>query len=107
MERELLGHSVTISTVGEKAQAFVPAPLPPQPPIDWTPELRNKFDQALLALGRLDSVSAFQSSVAAIGLEIGKQADEPGTGTRRTDGTPHWCDWPNDTQSIPCGHGAR
>jgi len=48
---------VTISTVGEKAQAFVPAPLPPRPPIDWTPELRGKFDQALLALGRLDSVS--------------------------------------------------
>jgi len=48
---------VTISTVGEKVQAFVPASLPPRPPIDWTPELRSKFDQALLALGRLDSVS--------------------------------------------------
>jgi Fic family protein len=48
---------VTISTVDEKAQAFVPAPLPPRPPIDWSPELRGKFDQALLALGRLDSVS--------------------------------------------------
>ena len=57
MKRELQGRYVTISTVGEKAQAFVPAPLPPSPPIDWTPELRSKFDQALLALGRLDSVS--------------------------------------------------
>ncbi len=57
MKRELQGQYVTISTVGEKAQAFVPAPLPPRPPIDWTPELRSKFDQALLALGRLDSVS--------------------------------------------------
>ena len=57
MNRELQGRYVTISTVGEKAQAFVPAPLPPYPPIDWTPELRSKFDQALLALGRLDSVS--------------------------------------------------
>lgn len=57
MKRELQGRYVTISTVGEKAQAFVPAPLPPFPPIDWTPELRGKFDQALLALGRLDSVS--------------------------------------------------
>lgn len=57
MKRELQGRYVTISTVGEKAQAFVPAPLPPSPPIDWTPELRGKFDQALLALGRLDSVS--------------------------------------------------
>jgi Fic family protein len=57
MKRALQGQYVTISTAGEKAQAFVPAPLPPHPPIDWTPELRNKFDQALLALGRLDSVS--------------------------------------------------
>lgn len=57
MKRKLQGRYVTISTVGEKAQAFVPAPLPPHPPIDWTPELRSKFDQAWLSLGRLDSVS--------------------------------------------------
>jgi len=57
MKRELQGKYVTISTVGEKAKAFVPTPLPPHPPIDWTPELRSKFDQALLAIGRLDSVS--------------------------------------------------
>jgi Fic family protein len=57
MNRELQGHYVTISTVGEKAQAFVPAPLPPAPPVEWSAELREKFDQALLALGRLDSVS--------------------------------------------------
>lgn len=57
MKRELQGRYVTVSTVGEKVQAFVPAPLPPRPPIEWTPELRSKFDQALLALGRLDSVT--------------------------------------------------
>jgi Fic family protein len=57
MRRDLQGHYVTVSTVGEKVQAFAPAPLPPHPPIDWTPVLRSKFDQALLALGRLDSVS--------------------------------------------------
>lgn len=57
MKRDLQGHYVIISTVGEKAQAFVPAPLPPVPPIVWSSELREKFDQALLALGRLDSVS--------------------------------------------------
>lgn len=57
MKRELQGRYVTISTAGEKVQAFVPAPLPPHPPIGWTPALRSKFDQALLALGRLNSVS--------------------------------------------------
>jgi Fic family protein len=59
MKRKLQGQYVTISTVGEKARAFVPAPLPPSPPIEWAPDLRNKFDQALLALGRLDSISTF------------------------------------------------
>lgn len=57
MKRELQGRYTTITTVGERARAFVPAPLPPRPPINWSPELRGKFDQALLALGRLDSVS--------------------------------------------------
>ncbi|MCA1786407.1 MAG: Fic family protein, partial [Desulfobacteraceae bacterium] len=57
MNRDLQGQYIHISTVGEKAQAFVPAPLPPAPPIEWSSELREKFDQALLALGRLDSVS--------------------------------------------------
>ena len=57
MKRDLQGQYINISTVGEKAQAFVPAPLPPAPPIEWSSKLREKFDQALLALGRLDSVS--------------------------------------------------
>lgn len=57
MKRDLQGHYITISTVGEKAEAFIPAELPPIPPIKWSSELREKFDQALLALGRLDSVS--------------------------------------------------
>jgi Fic family protein len=57
MKRDLQGRYMTISTKGEKVRAFVPAPLPPVPPIDWTPELRSKYDQALLSLGRLDSVS--------------------------------------------------
>ena len=57
MKRDLQGRFVKISTVGEKAKAFIPSPLPPVPPIEWSPDLRKKFDQALLALGRLDSVS--------------------------------------------------
>ncbi|MEI6652225.1 MAG: Fic family protein [Chlorobiaceae bacterium] len=57
MKRELQGYYTRASTVGGSLMAFVPASLPPDPPIDWTLELRSKFDQALLALGRLDSVS--------------------------------------------------
>jgi Fic family protein len=64
MKRELQGHYVTISTVDEVARAFIPAPLPPKPPIEWTTRLRSKFDQALLALGRLDSISTFLPDIS-------------------------------------------
>lgn len=57
MKRKLQGHYKTISTLEEKAQAFIPAPLPPTPPINWTPQLLEKFDLAHLALGRLDCIS--------------------------------------------------
>ena len=58
MKRELQGEYVAISTVGETVQAFMPAPLPPRPDIDWNPELRRQFEMAHLALGRLDSISS-------------------------------------------------
>lgn len=64
MKRSLQGHYVTISTAGETARAFVPSALPPDPPIDWSPSLRGKFDQALLALGRLDSASLLLPDVS-------------------------------------------
>jgi hypothetical protein len=34
MRRPVPGRYVTVSTAGEPFQAFVPAPLPPEPPID-------------------------------------------------------------------------
>ena len=57
MHRPTPGKYVTVSTAGEPVQAFVPNPLPPDPPIVWSTELRRHFDQALLALGRLDAVT--------------------------------------------------
>lgn len=63
MKRNRQGQYVAISTVGEKAQAFVPAPLPPKPSIEWTPDLRSKFDRAHFALGQLDSISTFLPDV--------------------------------------------
>ena len=58
MRRPPPGHNVTFSTQGEAFQAFVPVPLPPQPPLQWSPALRRRFDDALVALGRLDAVSS-------------------------------------------------
>lgn len=58
MRRPPPGQTVTVSTQGEPFRAFVPAPLPPVPPLEWPAALRSRFDRALLALGRLDAVSA-------------------------------------------------
>jgi Fic family protein len=58
MKRPPTGRYVTVSTQGEPFPAFVPAALPPKPALDWSPELRRRFDAANVALGRLDAVSA-------------------------------------------------
>lgn len=57
MKRSTQGRYVAVTTAGEEVRAFVPSPLPPKPAVVWTSGLRSKFDQALVALGRLDSVS--------------------------------------------------
>lgn len=62
MKRDTQGQYVAVNTVGEDVQAFVPAPLPPQPGIEWTPELLTAFDSALVDLGRLDSASTMLPS---------------------------------------------
>lgn len=47
-----------ISTVsGEAVKAFVPAPLPPQPPLTFPPPRRRLLERATLTLGRLDSIT--------------------------------------------------
>jgi len=57
MNRGPQGDAVLISTIGEPVHAFVPVPLPPNPPIEWSSHLRSLYDEALVTLGRLDSVS--------------------------------------------------
>lgn len=58
MRRPVPGKYITVSTTGESFRAFVPKPLPPKPSIDWTTALRRRFDDALLAIGRLDATSS-------------------------------------------------
>jgi Fic family protein len=58
MHRGLTGHYVPISTVGEHAEAFVPHPLPPVPPVHVDGELDTLLDAASTALGRLDGISS-------------------------------------------------
>ena len=42
----------------QPSSAFVPAPLPPEPPIQLEPRLQQGLESAGLALGRLDGVSS-------------------------------------------------
>lgn len=58
MKRGLQGKYLTISTVGEKARAFLPKPLPPSPALVWSGELERQFAAASSALGRLDGIAA-------------------------------------------------
>ena len=45
------------SVGGEQVQAFIPHPLPPQPPVDLSNARQRLLEQATLALGRLDSIT--------------------------------------------------
>ena len=57
MRRERNGR-YQISDYGEeRVHAFVPASLPPDPPIALDGELQQSLEKALLALGRLDGIS--------------------------------------------------
>ncbi len=59
MQRGPSGTYLTISTLGdERVRAFMPHALPPSPPLEISPSLRQLMDDAMLNLGRLDSVSA-------------------------------------------------
>ena len=59
MERGLTGHYIPIATVGaEKCRAFVPHPLPPDPPLEVDAEIQTLLERATLALGRLDGLTS-------------------------------------------------
>jgi Fic family protein len=58
MKRGLTGHYLPISTLGETCRAFVPRPLPPEPPLQLDARLQTLAQDAALALGRLDALSA-------------------------------------------------
>ena len=60
MQRGASGQWVVTSVVaGESVEAFVPENLPPRrPPLEIGTDLRDALDDALLALGRLDSISS-------------------------------------------------
>jgi Fic family protein len=55
--RRKTGDYVTVSTAGETCRAFVPNPLPPDPPLRLSLEDLSLVEQANQSLGRLDGLS--------------------------------------------------
>ena len=58
------GTYVTSSTTGEAVKAFVPNPLPPEPPIDLTERDHDLVEKANRALGRLNGVTTLLPDIS-------------------------------------------
>lgn len=58
MQRGGTGRYLVTATAGETVRAFVPHPLPPEPPVQIVPERQRLLERALLACGRLDAITA-------------------------------------------------
>ena len=57
MQRGEIGQYEIASGGGEQVRAFVPVPLPPDPPLVLEGSMQRTLEAATLALGRLDAVS--------------------------------------------------
>lgn len=57
MRRGETGRYEVVAAGGEPVRAFVPAPLPPAPPLALGARLERALEAAVLAVGRLDGVS--------------------------------------------------
>lgn len=57
MQRGLTGRYEITEVGGETIRAFIPDPLPPNPPLEMTAQRQQLLERATLALGRLDSVT--------------------------------------------------
>jgi len=57
MKRGIQGKLVVQGASPEPFESFVPHPLPPEPPIEFSPGLLDLMEKANLALGRLDGLA--------------------------------------------------
>ncbi len=57
MKRGITGRYHVTTAASERIEAFLPMPLPPEPPLVIDGTLQQALERALLALGRLDSIS--------------------------------------------------
>jgi Fic family protein len=52
------------TVAGESVRAFIPAPLPPQPPLEWSLERQRLLERATLEVGRLDGLSVLLPDIS-------------------------------------------
>ena len=57
LRRGSTGQYKITSVGGEQVQAFIPHPLPPNPPVALSNARQRLLERATLALGRLDSIT--------------------------------------------------
>lgn len=74
MQRGEIGRYEISTTGGERVRAFVPAPLPPDPPLVLDGALQQAFESATLALGRLDGISVLLPDQTLFFAYIRKEA---------------------------------
>ncbi len=58
MDRGEIGSYEITGTANERVHAFVPAPLPPVPPLAFDGQLQKMLELATLALGKLEGIAA-------------------------------------------------
>lgn len=58
------GRYVTTTTAGEECRAFIPAPLPPNPPLVLADEDQDLLEKANRALGRLDGLTTLLPDIS-------------------------------------------
>lgn len=69
MRRTQIGEYAVSIAGSESVRAFVPAPLPPEPPLHLEGTVRDTLDRALLALGRLDGAAVTLPDVRPISAQ--------------------------------------
>lgn len=70
-----LGAYVVTTAGGERIRAFVPPPLPPEPPLEFGAELQDLLERANRGLGRLDGVARlFPDSKMFLYMYVRKEA---------------------------------
>ena len=73
MKRSSTGHFLPITVGDQRVQSFIPLALPPTPGIDWTAALTLLFEEAMLALGRLESTYALVPMAQRLQVHLEKK----------------------------------